>query len=107
MLKKNRRLRKKEFNDIYDRGRNVSSSLGYFKVAEREGVAKFSCVSGKKDVKKSVDRTRIRRRGYAAIAEHLPVPEGFGVIWFLPPEAQNCDFRVLSQAAKNLIDQLK
>ena len=106
MLKKDRRLTRKAFNNTYDTGKNISADIGYFKVAPHDGPSQFACVSAKSDVKTSVNRTRIRRRGYAALADNFPVPDGWRVIWFLPAAARDCDFSKLRKTARDLIEQL-
>jgi ribonuclease P protein component len=107
MLDKNHRLDKKTFNQVYQSGTNIQSEVGYFKVLRLPGQSRFACVASKKDSHHSTTRTRIRRRGYAAIREHLQnIPTGFSVIWFLPPAAENIDFKTLSNAAGEMIFSL-
>lgn len=104
MLPKERRLTKKEFNNIFNNSVNVESDVGYFKVGPINGVSKFACVATKKMNRTSVDRTRIRRRGYAAFTQQISnVPDGYGVIWFLPPKANSVEFSLLVNAVKNMI----
>lgn len=108
MLPKNRRLGKKEFSTVYETGKNVSGEIGYFKITQQSGISQFACVAAKKETRRSVDRTRIRRRGYAAIRECLEmIPEGYGIIWFLPPLALDTSFQNLVSSVEEAVTTLQ
>lgn len=107
MLPKKKRLNKKAFDFVYKNGKNVTGPVGYLKVLPNYGQQQVACVAVKKQIKNSTDRTRIRRRGYAAIEEHLDlIPEGMAVIWFLSPKAKDMEFSALSIAFKSMIESL-
>lgn len=107
MLPKNKRLETNSFDFVYKNGKNVNGTVGYLKVLPDFGRTCVACTTGKKQTKNSSDRTRIRRRGYAAASEsfHL-IPNGTAVIWFLPPNAKDVEFSVLTTAFKKMIESL-
>lgn len=107
MLPKNKRLDANSFNLVYKNGKNVTGSVGYLKVLPDFGRTCVACTAGKRQTKNSVDRTRIRRRGYAAVEDLFEVlPEGMAIIWFLPPEAKDIELTVLKTAFKKMIESL-
>lgn len=107
MLSKNRRLDTNEFNSVYKNGKNVNLSVGYIKIVEFDGETKISCTASKKKVKNSVHRTKIRRRGYAAVKKVLDnLPSGYHVIWFLPAEALDVEFLELEKSVEEMICSL-
>lgn len=107
MLPKNNRLDENTFNFVYENGKNVTGAVGYLKVLANHDRTQVSCTTGRKQTKNSTDRTRIRRRGYAAVEESFDmIPDGTAIIWFLPPTALDLDFSTLSAAFRNMIESL-
>lgn len=107
MLPKKHRLDTDEFNLVYKNGKNVSSSLGYFKISRNNDNKKISCTASRKTSKKSVHRNRIRRRGYAAIEMFMEnIPDDLHIIWFLPPESISAPPSSLQAAVKEMINNL-
>lgn len=106
MLARKHRLDKKAFESVFSNGMKVSGSVGYIRYYSLSGPTRVSCVATKGDVSKSVDRTRIRRRGYEAVEESWgQLPEGVGVIWFLPKKAKDIPFAELSASFKDIIEK--
>lgn len=111
MLPKTKRLNKEKFDTVYNFGTNTQSSVGYFKILpwkELKEPTKVSCVAGRKENKRAVDRSRIRRRGYAVVEqcwEQIP-SQGYGIIWFLPKEALALDPPILKAAVETMINSL-
>jgi ribonuclease P protein component len=108
MFPRSQRLDKKKFNTVYNFGTNFPASVGYFKILQwkdSDQPTKIACVVARKQSKKAIDRNRVRRRGYAAFRRCLEtLPElGYGVIWFLPPEALTIDFTVLKKSVEKMI----
>lgn len=107
MLPKKKRLDTNSFDFVYKNGKNVNGSVGYLKVMADFGRTSVACTTGKKQTKNSTDRTRIRRRGYAAAAESFDlISDGTAVIWFLPPDAKDLAFSELKNAFKKMIESL-
>jgi|AntRauTorcE11897_2_1112592.scaffolds.fasta_scaffold01440_2 ribonuclease P protein component len=107
MLPKKQRLCTDEFDLVYKKGKNVNSSLGYFKIRKNNDTKKISCTTSRKVTRKSVDRNRIRRRGYEAVQMFIDdIPEDMHIIWFLPPEALTTPPPSLQMAVKEMINNL-
>ena len=85
MLPKKNRLSQKEFDFVYNQGESVSGDTGYIKFLKTDAPTKVSCAVSTDAVKTSVDRTRIRRRGYAVVEKVVDhISPAYSIIWFLP-----------------------
>lgn len=88
MLPKNNRLSQKKFDHVYNKGESVSGGIGYIKILQTDPPTRISCVVSGDEAKTSVKRTRIRRRGYAAVEEFIDdIPGQYSIVWFLPARA--------------------
>lgn len=106
MLEKEKRLNRKRFDLVYETGRSVQTNLGYAKFASAD-TRRVACVVSKDECKKSVDRTRIRRRGYAVVEDYFEqIPEGISIIWFLPQTAKTVDIKELSKSFQTIIKKI-
>lgn len=107
MLAKEQRLNRKQFDLVYETGQSVQANLGYAKFALTD-TSRVACVVSKDECKKSVDRTRIRRRGYAVVGDYFEqIPEGVSIIWFLPQDAKTVDKKELSESFQTIITKIK
>lgn len=106
MLPKTKRLNREEFDNVYESGSSVQTDVGYAKYASTKR-RQVACVVSKSDVKKSVDRTRIRRRAYAVVQEYFAqIPNGISIIWFLPKKAQTIKNQYLEDAFKQILQAI-
>lgn len=95
MLNKQQRLTKKEFNDVFEKGKPVHSDFLFAKILEinKKIPSKFSISIPVKIEKKAVKRNLLRRRGYAIIRENLKnIKNGFSVIIIIKKGAEKLDF---------------
>ncbi|MEX2514570.1 MAG: ribonuclease P protein component [Candidatus Paceibacterota bacterium] len=107
MLEKKQRLTKEEFDLVYKNGKNVKSTVGYFKMLKNNDDKRVSCTTSRRDTKYSAHRNRIRRRGYGTIEKYFSdIPDGFWIIWFLPAEATDADSSLLDSSVKKMINRL-
>jgi ribonuclease P protein component len=106
MLPKTKRLNREGFDKVYESGSSVQTDVGYAKYAST-GRRQVACVVSKSNVKKSVDRTRIRRRAYAVVQEYFSqIPDGISIIWFLPKKAQAIEKQYLEDSFKNILQAI-
>ncbi len=107
MLPKDKRLSRQQFETVYDTGSSVQTDIGYAKFA-RTDKTRVACVASKDELKNSVDRTQVRRRGYAVVGEYFQeIPQGVSIIWFLPQEAKTVDINTLKQVFENILENIK
>lgn len=108
MLSKESRLNSNEFETIYETGRSTSGRLGYIKFGRIDNGPKVACTVPNQTDLTSVDRTRIRRRGYAVVADHFEkIPGNCGVIWFLEPEGLNISYPQLSDVFASFVADIQ
>ena len=105
MLPKKNRLSQKEFDYVYNQGESVSGDTGYIKFLKTDAPTKVSCAVSTDAVKTSVARTRIRRRGYAAVEKVVEsIPPAYSIIWFLPA---NTDAKPFDDLRASFTDMLQ
>jgi len=106
MLPKKNRLSKKEFNQTYTHGENISGDTGYMKITKTHAPTKVSCVVSSNEADTSTERTRVRRRGYAAVEDSIDdIPDEYNVIWFLPASAESGSLADLCAAFTDMLDK--
>lgn len=106
MLAKNKRLDRNHFDLVYETGQSVQANIGYAKFA-LTNTSRVACVVSKDECKKSVDRTRIRRRGYAVVEDYFEqIPDGVSIIWFLPQAAKTIDKKELNESFQTIITKI-
>jgi len=106
MLPKQNRLSRDEFDRVYNNGESVSGDIGHIKFLQTEKPAKVSCVVSTDAVNKSVTRTQIRRRAYAAIKQTIDdIPKKYSIIWFLPAEAKKRPLNELRTSFVNMLTE--
>jgi ribonuclease P protein component len=71
MLPSNTRLPKATFREVFATGRLVHSTFFILRMKKSQKTSRFAVSVSKKVSKSAVDRNRIRRRSYAAIASLL------------------------------------
>jgi len=107
MLKKDQRLTAHQFDLVYEYGTDLAVPIGRLRVLYGKTGKKLSCTVSSSEVKTSVARTRIRRRGYEAVRAHLAeFPDSTWAIWFLPPKTKTVDFANLSAAFEEAVTKL-
>jgi len=83
VLPKSRRLRRKDFTKLFDRGRTARGRYFIFKYADGTDdlSGRFGFSVSKKVFKRAVDRNKARRRGYTALRMALEgrEPRPFGL----------------------------
>ena len=105
MLPKKNRLSQKEFDYVYNQGDSISGDIGHIKFLKTDTPTKVSCAVSTDAVKTSVARTRIRRRGYAAVEKVVDdIPPAYSIIWFLPA---NTDAKPFGDLRASFDDMLR
>jgi ribonuclease P protein component len=108
MLPKQNRLSQKEFDYVYNQGESVSGDIGYIKFLKTDTPTKVSCAVSTDAVKISVARTRIRRRGYAAVEKVVAdIPSAYSIIWFLPANTDSKSFDDLRDSFTGMLREAK
>lgn len=106
MLKKSNRLTSECFEKVYADGKSVAGAIGYMKIMHSDSCSGVACVAPQSEADSSVERTRIRRRGYAAVEQvFTDIPDNYGIIWFLDTTAINKDFDTLVDAFTDMVRQ--
>jgi len=99
MLPQKLRINSRYFNEVFSRGRFLAGSGFSGKVLttdERQKPSRFACVVTKKALKRAVDRNRLRRRVYAALAGlQSNIKPGLALIIFIKPELLTASFTEL------------
>ena len=108
MLKKDQRLTADEFDTVYQKGERIDNRFGHLRVLQPKTGKKLACTVSSSAVKKSVKRTRIRRRGYAAAEKHFAkFPKNTWGIWLLTPEVLTVEFSRLSDSFQVTVNELQ
>jgi len=106
MLPKKNRLSRKQFDHVYTDGVSVSGGIGYIKILRTEKPAQISCVVSSNEADTSVERTRVRRRGYAAVEKIInKIPSKYSIIWFLPARAELVSIDNLRAGFTDILDK--
>lgn len=107
MLSKKNRVDKKNIDLIFKEGKYLASPNLNFKflVTESPKNARISFISPKNIVRLAIDRNRIRRRGYTALAKYIDqFPAGLlGAFIF---KNYQDDVKILESEIKNILDKI-
>jgi len=108
MLPKNRRIERKEFNQIITQGKRYNSqsfTLYLSKIEPREASfpSKFSFSVSKKVAKLAVNRNKLRRRGYSIIGRKLEVIKPGFFMFFLYKKGFEKDYSLLEKEVMGLL----
>lgn len=97
MLPKSRRISQAQAKEVFTRGRSSHSPSFTVKTVGTQGDTRFAISISKKVLPSAVDRNRLRRRIYSAIAKLIPnIRKGFLVGFLVKSEARNMSFADLS-----------
>lgn len=106
MLPQKHRISRRFFNEVFSRGQFFGGDnlSGKFVKLEVDEPPRFAVVVSKKGLKLAVDRNRLRRQVYSAIAPLLPrIKPGSAIIIFAKPSLLKTDFGDLQTMLVNLL----
>lgn len=107
MLARKFRFTTRLFDRVFRRSKKVRIDGWTFLVSPARGIPKFSVVVRKKNVKKAVDRNKIRRQIYPIFAEKLRDKVDNNVIFLYNGGTEFAQHDAFSSACEKLILQLK
>ena len=109
MLPSKRRIRKKEFSYILLNTKRFNSTHLLLSIAgfeqEQEKLSRFAFSVSKKVAKRSVDRNRLRRRGYSIISKYISdIKSGYFFVFSFKKGSEKITFIDLE---KEILELLK
>lgn len=108
MLPKKRRIRRKEFQNIFLKGKKFNSPALLLNLAMNNngvsgGESQFSFSVSKKVSKSAVSRNKLRRRGYSSIERLKNIKPGFQAIFSFKKGAEKYKFSQIEREIINLL----
>lgn len=110
MLPKHKRLTKKEFNEVFEKGQPIHSDFLFGKVlkTKKPTDSKFSVSVPVKVEKKAVKRNLLRRRGYVILKNTLEnIKNDFKIIIILKKGAEKLDFEEYKREINKFLKKSK
>jgi ribonuclease P protein component len=105
MLAQKHRINRRFFNEVFSGGQYFGGQYFSGKIIKLDNITppRFAVVSSKKNLKRAVERNRLRRRVYAAIHSLVPsIKPGFAIILFAKPDVLAMDFITLKTILTDL-----
>lgn len=108
MLKKENRLtKKKDFDEVYKKGRGLKADSLFLKIFDNQGnPTKFGIVISKKVSKKAVTRNKIKRV-IREIIKNIDFKEGFKIIIIVYPSIKEKGFNGIKEEINYLFKKAK
>ncbi|PIQ92639.1 MAG: ribonuclease P protein component [Parcubacteria group bacterium CG11_big_fil_rev_8_21_14_0_20_39_14] len=105
LAKKYRLSKKKDFQNIFKRGKSFKEGCIFLKAAANNiRFSRFGFVVSNKISKKSVERHKIKRRLNEIIRFKMPlIRKGYDMVIIAGPEIKNKDYRELEEIIKKLL----
>lgn len=109
LAKKYRLLKKKDFENVFEKGKFINDKFLYFKIIQNnQENSRFGIIVSKKITKKAVNRNKIKKRIRSIIKKNIPfIKKGIDLIIIPKKEINEKSFIQIQESISQLLIKAK